>query len=74
MIYTTVVLFLGIFIGQEYTIIPRISIFVISTLNYLNRIQQEQQQEQQPEYLTGKTYHIQFIKRVIESWFGTKQE
>ncbi|NBP00225.1 MAG: hypothetical protein EBU90_08880 [Proteobacteria bacterium] len=71
MIYTTVVLFLGIYLGQEYTIIPRISVLVISTLNYLKKIQQEQEQEQeqrQSEYLTT-SYYTQFVNRIIESWF-----
>ena len=73
MLYTTVVLVLGIYLGQEYTIIPRISVLVISMLNYLNQVQKEQ--EEKSGIAVSKTsYYTHFMNKIIESWLGPKQE
>ena len=73
MLYTTVVLLLGIYMGQEYVIIPRISVLFVSMLNYLNQVQKEHK-EQTGNVVSETSYYTRFIKKVIETWVGTKQE
>jgi hypothetical protein len=50
MLYSLFLIGFGIFLGQEYTVIPSIKIAVISTLDYIKQVQDTPQPQAQPEF------------------------
>jgi uncharacterized protein YqgC (DUF456 family) len=72
MIYTAVVLVIGIYLGQEYTIIPSIKIMLLGMLSYLKQIQEQAQAKEADSSTTTTTEYI--VNKYFDFLWKPKQE
>lgn len=61
MLYTLFILLTGVYIGQEYTIVPSVKIVAVYCLNYLNSLK-EVQVNQENEEITTYTWLLKKLK------------
>ena len=62
MIYSAILLTLGIYLGQEYQVIPSIKILGLTLYNYLETLRQNQNQTQVNAQLNIFSYFKNFFK------------
>jgi hypothetical protein len=62
MLYTVFILFAGIYLGQEFVIIPSVRVIVVNLMVYLRGLPDPNVQNVQPEHVNG---WLQTIRRYL---------
>lgn len=63
MFYTLFIFTLGIYIGQEYSTVPSVKLYLHNALEYIKKYEVDSQQSTQPETIINFEKLTQFFKK-----------